>query len=273
VIAALLLAAAPPAGLTLQEALTLPTDALIARALGPTEVGFREVRRPYLAGVPGRIDFVLDFAPVPRPTAYPALCEAEILSVYFWPQEGNTDPNQVMTEHSRLHYRMYGIIGDLARLAGTGERASPPTQATCAAAGPVLSSDDRTGRRTHFFHVGHGVEGLDPLQAYLAARALALIVARARNGSLPPIDCTGEERICSNPRLTLARLLLDRLNGFDLTRCGVQTCVEASFSPDRDPGSNLVLRIWITTAAGSFDTPRMDMSARHIHLEAGRVVD
>ena len=272
-IAALLLAAAPPAGLTLQEALALPTDALIARALGPTEVGFREVRRPYLGGVPGRIDFVLDFAPVPRPTAYPALCEAQILSVYFWPREGNADPNQVMTEHSRLHYRMYRIIGDLARLAGAGDRANPPGQAACAAAGPVLSSDDRTGRRTHFFYVGHGGEGLDPLQTYLAARALASIVARARNGSLPPTDCTGEGQICNDPRRLLAQLPLDRLNGFDLIPCGAQTCVEAVFAPDGDPTSNLILRIQIETAAERYDTPVTDITARHVRIEESRFVN
>jgi hypothetical protein len=40
VIAALLLAAAPPDGLTLQEALNLPPDSLIVRVLGPSESRF-----------------------------------------------------------------------------------------------------------------------------------------------------------------------------------------------------------------------------------------
>jgi hypothetical protein len=276
VIVALLLAAAPPAGLTLQEALHLPPDTLIARALGPTESGFREVRRPYLGGVPGRIDFNLDFASVPRPTAYPALCEANILSVYFWPQEGNTDPNQLMTEHSRLRYRTYRILGDIARLAGTELPQDPPSEATCAASGPVLSSDDRTGRRTHFFYVGGGDRGLDALQTYLAARSLASVIVRARTSRLPPTDCSGDADICDNPRRLLARLPLDRFNGFDLSSCSEgwpHLCVDGSFSPDADPGSRRILHVQIETGAERFDTLTADITARHVRIDEGRVVN
>jgi hypothetical protein len=274
VIAALLLAAATPAGLTLQEALNLPANSLIARVFGPTGGGYREVRRPYLGGLPGRIDFTLDFASAPHPTEYPALCEVDILSVYFWPQEGNTDPNQTMIEHSRLGFRMYRVIGDLESLAANRGQDNPPSEATCAAAGPVLSSDGRTGRRTHFFYVGRGGgNGISALETYLSARALSAAIAAAREGRLPAIDCNGEERICTNPGHLLSHLPLDRLNGFDLVACGMQSCVDASFSPDPDPYSNLVLHIRIETVARSFDTPRADVSARHIHFEAGRIVN
>ena len=273
-IAALLLAAAPPAGLTLQEALNLPAESLIARVLGPSGTAFREVRRPYLGGLPGRIDFILDFAPAPRPTAYPGLCEVEVLSVYFWPQEGNADPNQTMTEHSRLHFRMYRFLGDPIHLAATGEAQTPPSEATCAAAGPVLSSDDRTGRRTHFFYVGHGGESeISPLEAYLSLRTLGAVISGARAGRLPAVDCGGEARICSNPGRLLARLPLDRFNGFDLVPCGSRRCVEASFSPDPDPNSNLTLLVEIETAEGRFNRRDEDISARRIHLEADRVVN
>jgi hypothetical protein len=273
VIAALLLAAAAPAGITLQEALNLPPETLIARALGPDAAAFREVRRPYLGGLPGRIGFNLDFAPAPRPTPHPGLCEVEVLSVYFWPHEGNADPNQAMTEHSRLRYRMYRFLGDPVRMADTAEAPTPPSAATCAAAGPVLSSDDRTGRRTQFFYVGHGGEsGISALEVYLSLRTLGAVISGARAGRLPPVDCRGEQRICDNPTRLLARLPLDRFNGFDLVPCGPQTCVEASFSPDPDPNSNLTLLVQIETAEGRFNRREADVSARRIHLEADRVV-
>ena len=275
-IAALLLAATPPPGLTLQEALNLPTETLIARALGPIDVGFREVRRPYLGGLPGRIDFIVDFAPVPRPTPYPALCEADILSIYFWPQEGNTDPNQTMTEHSRLRYRTYRIIGDFARLAEVGARREPPSEATCAAAGPVLSSDDRTGRRTLFFYVGDGSRGLDALQTYLAARSLAAVIGRARNGHLPPINCSGDRDICNNPPRLLGRLPLDRLNDLDLMPCSEgqpHLCVDASFSADADARSDRIMHVEIETSAERFDTMAADITARHVWIVESRVVN
>jgi hypothetical protein len=243
--------------------------------LGPTESRFREVRRPYLGGLPGRIGFNLDFAAVPHPSPYPGLCEADIVSVYFGPEEGNPDPNQAMTETSRLRFPMFRLM-DTGHPPAPREQIIPPSEAVCAAAGPVLSSDDRIARRTRFFDVGQGDHVLNALQTYLTVRALRSIVGRARGGQLPVIDCSAEGHVCDNPRHLLAHLPMERFNGFSLAPCadyGPQVCVEASFSPDLDPNSNLILLIRIETVSAHLDTPTADISARHIHIEESRPID
>jgi hypothetical protein len=255
-------ACAAQTGLTLQEALNLPSAELAVRVLGQVGQRYSEVERPYLGGVPGRVGFSLEFASAPRPAGFPGLCEADILSVSFWPASPASSPDEAMHVHSIYTSTRYKNVDDTTPLTGWSEVYERHLAALCDHSGPVLNQPGQRATTSHFFGGGYAQSGTFwPVHAYFAVRGLQKAMTAARTGSLVEISCQGETTamtaiLCANPRQLLSGLNLARLNGFSISSCqeGVpQLCVEAGFSPNDDPDSHLVLTIRMRT-----DLTRLD---------------
>ena len=243
-------------GLTLQQALNLPSAELAERVLGQVAEHYSEVERPYLGGVPGRVGFSLEFASAPHTAGFPGLCQADILSVSFWPASPASSPDEAMLVHGIYTSTRYKVVDDTAPLAGWSEIEERHLAALCDRSGPVFDQPGHRATASHFFGGGYAQNGTFwPAHAYFAVRALQKAMTAARTGPLAEISCQGETTamtamLCSNPRRLLSGLNLARLNGFSISSCQEdvsQFCVEAGLSPDDDPNSHHVLTIRMRT--------------------------
>jgi hypothetical protein len=258
-------ASAAQTGLTLQEALNLPSAELAERILGQVGQHYSEVERPYLGGVPGNPGFSLEFASAPHSAGFPGLCQADILSVSFWPASPAAPPDEVRQVHSINTSTRFKIVGDTTPLTVWSEAYERHLAELCDRSGPVF---DRLSRRTNssrFFGGEYAQSGTFwPAHAYFAVRALQKAMSAASAGSLAEISCPGETTamtaiVCASPNRLLAGLNLARLNGFSISACredAPQLCVEAGLSPNDNPDSHLVLTIRMRTDLTHLDGGR-----------------
>lgn len=255
-------ASAAQEGLTLQEALNLPSAELAERVLGQVGRHYPEVQRPNLSGLPGRLDFGLEFASVPRSAGFPGLCQADVLSVAFWPASETSSRDEAMHVNSINTSTLYRVVADTSPSAGWNGTDEQHLAALCERFGPVFDEHRPRVGSTRFFGGGFARSGAFwPAHAYFAVRALQKAMAAASAGPLAAITCRGETAamtamVCANPRRLLSDLDLARLNGFNISPCqeGVsQLCVDAGLSLIDDPRSHFVLNIRMTTDLTAID--------------------
>ena len=254
---------------------------LARRVLGVTGARYREVRRPYLGGLPGRVGFNLRFATAPRSAGFPGLCQADTIDLYFSPPDSESSSGGGMRVHAVHTGALYRIVGDTAPLPGTGwnDEYGHTLDELCENAGPVFDDPNADGPQPHFFGVNRGEVSV--VEAYFAARALELAVEGAASGALRRVACqedltTPEEGNCANPRSTLTNLPLNLVYGVEIEPCAEAArslCVSAGFLRSGQGPRNRVLRVSIRTNAVRVENPLHGLRVVSVGLENSTFVE
>jgi hypothetical protein len=246
--------------LTLQEAMTLPPATLSVRVLGEVGSIYPEVQRPFVMGVPGATGFDLTFAGRPRATAYPGICEADTIAVYYWPVS-DTAANELP---KRVHSILFGKMYQLAR--GT---------TPCERSGPVLWDRNDIQTSAHFF-AGYLRDGtaFTAAHAYFAVHAMQAMAASAtKTGSSMRLSCRGEQAsdgACANPRRLLATLAIGDTYGVDISRCengGRELCVGFGLAAPTEGNPNRTLSVTLHTGRVDVDPVPADLSISRVAIE------
>jgi hypothetical protein len=270
-----------PHGLTLEDALSLPPAALSERVLGEVGSLYPEVQRPNLDGVPGGVGFSLEFASLPRSAGFPGLCEADTLTVYFWPSGDDRRRDQTMRVQSIYASTTYRIVGDTTPLPGNwSEDYGRRLAALCAHSGPVLWTS--VAGASHFVSGRYnGSNDFWAAHAYFAARALQKVTTGARSGALTASSCREdrgepEAHFCADPRALLATLPLDRLTGFSIDPCEAgqpALCVTASFRREDDPSTHRLLSARIRTTLSEVNGPPPEFEVISVEVQGSTFVN
>jgi hypothetical protein len=266
-------------GPSFREARTQSAEMLAGRLLGASGRLVSEVRRP---DANQRYFSSLEFASAPRSAGFEGVCEADT----FWVSLG-TSPRRTGPEIDRPTY-VTGLSNNfLFRIVGTAEelasRGDPDTgdanwaklKSACARAGPVLGGEQ--GRAADVFFFGGLADGREfrPVDAYFAARTLALALVRTRAGLKP--GCAGDpaepsDDLCADPAAAVRGVDLGRLRYVGVESCKDrpgEKCVQALFDRGATIGwTQRRLVVEVATDARVTDPPPRELGIRSIRVTA-----
>jgi hypothetical protein len=260
--------APPPAGITQEQASTLPPDQLADMLLRQIGTGVTSVTRPHygpgterrVAGPPTE----LRLATAPHATMVVGLCAATLIEVSLeappFRLGDNPDRSRLRSQARQLRAaEVYKVVGELEPYAEVSEQRAAEEDRRCAEAGPVLPAYRNDYRRTPFFtyHGGNGPE--------TALLVLQRAITGARTGSYRNIGCDAAAQFCRNPRRMLASLELAdvlSLSASPIGLPGVRYRISASFL---FPGASGERDYWtVVVEADLFNGDEMTDSVRNL---------
>jgi hypothetical protein len=254
VLPALPASAQEPPPLTLEQALSMPTDRLADLAFRQMGARMMRVTRPTASGdVPRPVELSsLVFASAPHATGTVGVCSANRAEVEFeapvaapFSSNGPTTPARARLIRAA---QVYKVIGEIEPYVEVSEQRAAEEDRRCAEAGPVIGSDyGDTGRAGFFAFEG----AIEPTTALLV---LQRAISEARAGRYRSVACTpqrSDPHTCRNPVSLLGDLDLGRLQGVSISRAGLQRgryLVEASFLISENSSSLIYWAVGIEVA-------------------------
>jgi hypothetical protein len=236
-----------PLSITREQAMRLPPREVGRIVLGLTGALVREVSRPIVQGVPYPDERLQTLAFGLQPeTLLPGLCRATAIYVSFGSDAPAQEPAErgrqlpVRVTHVSTHevYKVVGELADSGTPFGPGARASQLVRCRDA---QVVTTETLDFDQPRYFAVG------GPLLPALAAGILQKILTDAAAGALTDLRCDpGSTQVapCTDPRLALRDVTLDRLTSVESTPAGGgRYIVSAGFSDPANPDRQMVLGV------------------------------
>jgi hypothetical protein len=254
---------------TLREARTQTAEELANRLLGASARLVSEVERP--SDDPRYFDH-LEFASAPRSSGFEGVCEAETFWVGLRKRNGleraqNDTPTYVESLSTAKTFR---IVAEPTDIASRRDPDWKTLERQCEEQRPVFAEERR------FFTGMFKSRELKSVDAYFAARTVALAILAARDPSFRP-ECLPDtvsptNDPCADPRATVARLDLSRLIVAAIEPCAdlpETLCVDASFPMGETPaGDEQRVHVYIRTDSEKTDPPPDRIRLRDVSLAA-----